>query len=71
MVNGADDPQMPVEAARARYRAAREPKEQIWMQTGQLMPTDSALIRSRVDSARARMPVLQDEARSVCLAEPS
>jgi hypothetical protein len=71
MVNGADDPQMPVEAARALYRAAREPKELIWMQTGHLMPTDSALIRSLVDTALARMPVLQDEARSVCLAEPS
>ncbi|HKT08692.1 MAG TPA: alpha/beta hydrolase [Gemmatimonadaceae bacterium] len=58
MVNGIDDPQMPAEAARDLYNAAREPKTQIWLKTGHLMPTDSALIRSLVDTALARMPVL-------------
>lgn len=59
MVNGIDDPQMPVDAARDLYDAAREPKTQIWLETGHLMPTDSALIRSLVDTALARMPVLE------------
>ncbi len=58
MVNGLDDPQMPAEAARDLYNAAREPKTQIWLKTGHLMPTDSALIRSLVDTALSRMPVL-------------
>lgn len=58
MVNGSDDPQMPVGAARDLYNAAREPKTQIWLKTGHLMPTDSALIRSLVDTALARLPVL-------------
>ncbi|HUF29563.1 MAG TPA: hypothetical protein VMM77_02790, partial [Gemmatimonadaceae bacterium] len=66
MVNGIDDPQMPVEAAQALYRAAREPKDLIWMRTGHLMPTDSALIRTLVDTAMARMPVLQDTAATAC-----
>jgi fermentation-respiration switch protein FrsA (DUF1100 family) len=66
MVNGADDPQMPVEAARTLYRAAREPKALIWMRTGHLMPTDSALIRTLVDTALATMPVLQDTTQNVC-----
>ncbi|HKB52671.1 MAG TPA: hypothetical protein VKD22_01650, partial [Ramlibacter sp.] len=58
MVNGIDDPQMPADAARRLYDAAREPKTQIWLKTGHLMPTDSALIRSLVDTALKRMPVL-------------
>jgi len=58
MVNGIDDPQMPAQAARDLYNAAREPKTQIWLKTGHLMPTDSALIQSLVDTALARMPVL-------------
>jgi fermentation-respiration switch protein FrsA (DUF1100 family) len=66
MVNGVDDPQMPVDAARSLYRSAREPKELIWMRTGHLMPTDSALIRSLVDTAMARMPVLQDTTPTAC-----
>jgi fermentation-respiration switch protein FrsA (DUF1100 family) len=66
MVNGADDPQMPVDAVRSLYRAARDPRELIWMRTGHLMPTDSALIRSLVDTALARMPVLQDTVRTAC-----
>ena len=68
MVNGVDDPQMPIEAVRSLYRAAREPTELIWMRTGHLMPTDSALIRSLVDTALARMPVLQDTVRTSCTA---
>lgn len=59
MVNGVDDPQMPVEAVRSLYDAARPPKELIWLRTGHVMPTDSALIRSLVDTALARLPVLR------------
>lgn len=62
MVNGIDDPQMPIESVNALYAAAREPKKQIWMKTGHLMPTDSALIRTLVDTALAEMAVLRDEA---------
>ncbi|MFN2567679.1 MAG: hypothetical protein ABR499_22015 [Gemmatimonadaceae bacterium] len=58
MVNGVDDPQMPVKAVERLYRAARPPKELIWLRTGHLMPTDSALIRTLVDTALARLPVL-------------
>ncbi len=59
MVNGADDPQMPRSAVQALYDAAREPKALIWLRTGHLMPTDSALIRALVDTTLARMPVLR------------
>jgi fermentation-respiration switch protein FrsA (DUF1100 family) len=58
MVNGVDDPQMPVGAVRRLYDAARPPKELIWLRTGHLAPTDSALIRALVDTALARLPVL-------------
>lgn len=68
MVNGMDDPQMPVDAVRALFAAAGEPKAQIWMRTGHLMPTDSALIRTLVDTALSRMPVLEpDSALGSCL----
>ena len=62
MINGIDDPQMPAEAVRRLYDAAREPKTMIWLRTGHLMPTDSALIRSLIDTAFARLPVLRDTA---------
>ena len=58
MVNGIDDPQMPVAAVRRLYDAARAPKSIVWLRTGHLMPTDSALIRTLVDTALARLPVL-------------
>ena len=54
-VNGASDPQMPVAAVRHLADAAREPKTSIWLDTGHLMPTDSALIRALVDTAFATM----------------
>jgi hypothetical protein len=59
MVNGRNDPQMPVEAVRALYAAAGEPKTLIWLTTGHLMPTDRRLIRALVDTTLARLPVLQ------------
>jgi hypothetical protein len=58
MVNGVDDPQMPPSAVQSLYDAAGQPKMLIWLHTGHLEPTDSALIRSLVDTALARMPVL-------------
>jgi fermentation-respiration switch protein FrsA (DUF1100 family) len=67
MVNGIDDPQMPEAAVRHLYDAAREPKTMIWLRTGHLMPTDSMLIRSLIDTAFATLPVLRQPARnSVC-----
>lgn len=59
MVNGIDDPQMPRPAVEALYAAAREPKELIWLRTGHLLPTDTVLIRTLVDTALARLPVLR------------
>lgn len=67
MVNGIDDPQMPRAAAERLYDAARQPKELIWMRTGHLMPTDSALIRTLVDTALARLPVLHGGASPGCV----
>src|SRR5690606_13747489 len=64
MVNGIDDPQMPVDAVQALFEAAGEPKAQIWMRTGHLMATDSALIRTLVDTALSRMTVLDPDAAS-------
>jgi hypothetical protein len=58
MVNGIDDPQMPVAAVQRLYDAARPPKSLVWLRTGHLLPTDSALIRTLVDTAFARLPVL-------------
>jgi fermentation-respiration switch protein FrsA (DUF1100 family) len=59
MVNGRNDPQMPVEAVRALYAAAGEPKALIWLTTGHLLPTDRRLIRELVDTTLARLPVLE------------
>jgi hypothetical protein len=58
-VNGADDPQMPVAAVHRLFDAARAPKSAIWLRTGHLMPTDSALIRTLVDTAFATLSVLR------------
>jgi hypothetical protein len=62
MVNGIDDPQMPRNAVEALYEAAREPKDLIWLRTGHLLPSDSALIRQLVDTALARLPALRPAA---------
>lgn len=64
MVNGIDDPQMPQAAVLALYAAAREPKSLVWLRTGHLMPSDSALIRALVDTALARLPVLRGTKRT-------
>jgi len=58
MVNGIDDPQMPRSAVEALFEAANEPKELVWLRTGHLSPFDTALIRTLVDTALARLPVL-------------
>jgi fermentation-respiration switch protein FrsA (DUF1100 family) len=63
MVNGRDDPQMPVRAVRALYTAARDPKALVWLTTGHLLPTDTALIRVLVDTTLARLPVLENVKR--------
>jgi hypothetical protein len=59
MVNGRNDPQMPVEAVQALYDAAGEPKALIWLTTGHLLPTNRPLIRALVDTTLARLPVLK------------
>jgi hypothetical protein len=59
MVNGLDDPQMPVGAVQALYDAARQPKALIWLETGHLRPTDTHLIRALVDTMLHRLPTLQ------------
>lgn len=58
MVNGEDDPQMPVEAVCTLFAAAGDPKAIVWLRTGHLMPTDTDLIRELVDTTLARLPVL-------------
>lgn len=58
MVNGRNDRQMPLQAVQALYVAAREPKTLIWLTTGHLLPTNTALIRALVDTTLARLPVL-------------
>lgn len=63
MVNGADDPQMPVGAVQSLYAAAHEPKSIVWLRTGHLMPNDSTLIRALVDTTFARLPVLKSAPR--------
>lgn len=65
MVNSVDDPQIPAAAAQQLYDAASQPKTMIWLHTGHLMPTDSALIRTLIDTAFARLPVLQQQLPSV------
>ena len=64
MVNGADDPQMPADAVTQLYERAMEPKSLVWLRTGHLMPTDSALIRTLIDTALARLPALHDTTAS-------
>lgn len=71
MVNGVDDPQMPPDAVRQLYDAARAPKALIWLRTGHLLPTDSALIRALVDTAVARLPVLHEGRRGGAGAAPA
>jgi hypothetical protein len=64
MINGVNDPQMPREAVESLYDAARNPKTLIWLRTGHLLPTDSALIRALVDTALARLPILNRPAQT-------
>lgn len=59
MVNGIDDPQMPVLAVQRLFDAAREPKELIWKRTGHILPGDTTLIHALVDTAFARIPILR------------
>ena len=70
MVNGRDDPQMPVQAVRALYDAAREPRTLIWLKTGHLLPTNQRLIRALVDTTLARLPVLEGVNKKTRTAPP-
>lgn len=71
MINGVDDPQMPVAAVKRLYDAARPPRSLLWLRTGHLMPTDSSLIRLLIDSAFARLPVLSGTSAASHLPTPS
>ena len=62
IINGVNDPQMPRDAVESLYDAARQPKTLIWLRTGHLLPTDSVLIRALVDTALARLPILNSPA---------
>ena len=66
MINGVDDPRMPLTAVHALYDAAQDPKVLILLKTGHLMPTDSVLIQSLTDTAMARLPVLTAGGRTEC-----
>lgn len=58
IVNGLYDDRIPRRSAEALMNKAREPKEIVWLPTGHLEPSDTALIRELVDTAFARLPIL-------------
>lgn len=58
MVNGLRDDEILPENAQALFDAASQPKEMIWLPTGHLAPDDTVLIKELVDTAMARLPVL-------------
>ncbi len=60
MVNGARDERMFIRGAERLYEAAAQPKEMIWLPTGHLVADDTVLIHELVDTALARLPILQD-----------
>lgn len=59
LVHGLHDDRIPVSSARALSRAARAPRDVVWLESGHLRPDDTALVRELVDSAFARLPVLR------------
>jgi fermentation-respiration switch protein FrsA (DUF1100 family) len=61
LVNGLDDERVPRNSALALQRAARPPKDILWLPTGHLEPGDTALIVELVDTAFARLPVFRDQ----------
>ncbi|MEJ2185000.1 MAG: alpha/beta hydrolase [Gemmatimonadota bacterium] len=60
LVNGLADERVPRNSALALHRAAREPKDILWLPTGHLEPGDTALIVELVDTAFARLPIFRD-----------
>lgn len=59
LVNGEHDDMVVRESAEALIRATREPKDVVWLPTGHLDPEDDPLLQELVDTALARMPVVQ------------
>lgn len=54
MINAADDERLPKEAVHSLFRAAREPKELIWL-PGAHVTSDAAVVRPLVDMVMARV----------------
>lgn len=59
LVNGLYDDLVLRESARALIRATRQPRDVVWLPTGHLDPDNEPLLQEIVDTALARMPVLQ------------
>jgi hypothetical protein len=59
LVNGMYDDLILRESARALIRATGQPRDVVWLPTGHLDPDNEPLLKEIVDTALARMPVLQ------------
>lgn len=59
LVNGLYDDLVVRESAEALIRAARAPKDVVWLPTGHLEPDNEPLLQEIVDTALARLPILQ------------
>lgn len=59
LVNGRDDDLVVRESAEALIRAARPPKDVVWLPTGHLDPDNEAFLQELVDTALSRLPVLR------------
>lgn len=59
LVNGLYDDLILRESARALIRATGHPRDVVWLPTGHLDPDNEPLLQEIVDTAVARMPVLQ------------
>jgi fermentation-respiration switch protein FrsA (DUF1100 family) len=61
LVNGLDDKRIPRSSALALQRAARSPKDIVWLPTGHLVPEDTAMVVELVDTAFARLPLFRNQ----------
>ena len=59
LVNGLYDDLVVRASAQALIRATRQPRDVVWLPTGHLDPDNEPLLQEIVDTALARMPVLQ------------
>ncbi len=56
VINGADDPRIPVASVNALFHGAGPPKRMMWLPTGHLDPSDWNLLRELADSAVSALP---------------